>query len=365
MAESTGAAGPGVGWGRGRASASCSIAAHDPGVVRQPSAKGGVMLVQAQRFDKENIRSLFISLGLFPYAKRGVEWIRAVPYLHKTRFVLQMSGREVSFVTRDAHSKVWCHRRHENRQQDLHEPAIIKAFARFVERASIFADVGGHIGYYSCVAGVLNPRLKIFCFEMNRRLVPLIRTNFEANALRDAIVVPSPVADKHRLVSYDGMSKSGGQSIHAESQLSQKRAKRVYTETITLDDYFGERGVAPDIIKIDVEGAEMDVLRGASSLLKQARPLLFLELHPTKLAGFSSSVPEIVEYLERTGYSFYKTSYFRLDGTLEPIDSIELSSLARSDMVICVPQGQAKAWDAAAEDRPGQELQKDEQCIVC
>jgi FkbM family methyltransferase len=269
----------------------------------------------------------------------------------------------VSFVTRDAHSKVWCHRRNENRQEDLHEPAIIKAFARHVEGASIFADVGGHIGYYSCIAGVLNPRLKIFCFEMNRRLVPLIKNNLEANALRDAVVVPSPVADKHRLVSYDGMSKSGGQSIHAESQLAQKHAKRVYTETVTLDGYFGERGIVPDIIKIDVEGAEMDVLRGASSLLKQARPLLFLELHPTKLAGFSSSVPEIVEYLGQAGYSFYKTSYFRLDGTLEPIDSVELAALARSDMVICVPQGEARAWNAVAEHRPEQERQKDEQCI--
>ena len=298
------------------------------------------MLVQATRLAKDSTRRLLVSLGLFPYARRAREWLCSIPYRHRTKFIIRLDGRDVCLVTTDTHSKVWCYRRNESRQGDLHEPAIVKELARRVGNAKAFADVGGHLGYYSCIAGVLNPHLKVFCFEMNQRLIPAIRANFQANQMRNAIVVSSPVADKRKLVSYSRASVSSDEPIHTEGDCKQKSRSRIYTETITLDDFFSAQETVPDIIKIDVEGAEMEVLQGAATLIKNHRPVLFLELHPKEIAAFNSSIIEIVDYLEYYRYSLYMPAYFRWDGKIKAVDRKRLLSLDRSDMVICVPEGQ-------------------------
>ena len=50
------------------------------------------------------------------------------------------------------------------------------------------------------------------------------------------------------------------------------RASEVTVKSISLDSFFEEEGIPPEIIKIDVEGAEMDVLKGMKTILKNQRP---------------------------------------------------------------------------------------------
>jgi hypothetical protein len=120
---------------------------------------------------------------------------------------------------------------------------------------------------------------------------------------------------------------------------------------MSLDDFFSVHAMVPDIIKIDVEGAEWDVLRGASTLIQDHCPLLFLELHPNEVTSFDSSIEEIVDYLRYHGYFFYKTDYLRRDGNIEPVNRDDLLSLVKSDMVICVPEA-ARPGDGSASSLP-------------
>lgn len=92
-------------------------------------------------------------------------------------------------------------------------------------------------------------------------------------------------------------------------------------ETIPLDDFFHERGLGSNIIKIDVEGAEMNVLRGSSKILAQCHPTLFLEIHPNLVTKFGASVDDVLTFLRRHRYDIYAFGSHRTCEDLEPLRS--------------------------------------------
>ena len=78
-------------------------------------------------------------------------------------------------------------------------------------------------------------------------------------------------------------------------------------ETVSIDQLIARGLDPPDIIKIDVEGHEFEVLKGARKLLLAKKPLLSLELHPGLLQQRGASALAIAEYLEKAGYAFQNT----------------------------------------------------------
>ena len=73
----------------------------------------------------------------------------------------------------------------------------------------------------------------------------------------------------------------------------------------TLDEICAAEDFVPDAIKIDVEGYELAALRGAERLLREARPVLFLETHPLHLERLDASMAELFETLRRSGYRLF------------------------------------------------------------
>jgi len=79
-------------------------------------------------------------------------------------------------------------------------------------------------------------------------------------------------------------------------------AKSTVVPVRTLDSEVKELGLVPTIIKIDVEGWELEVLKGAENILARYRPLLFLSLHPEALARLHTSSDVVQAWLEERGY---------------------------------------------------------------
>jgi len=73
----------------------------------------------------------------------------------------------------------------------------------------------------------------------------------------------------------------------------------------TIDSFIEQQGIVPDAIKIDVEGFEINVLKGGSNLLTQNDPIIFLEVHTPILPRFGNSVKEVVEIINSYGYNLY------------------------------------------------------------
>ena len=85
-----------------------------------------------------------------------------------------------------------------------------------------------------------------------------------------------------------------------------KWGESMSVKSITLDDYFKNKKIKPDIIKIDVEGAEMQVRKGARNILKKDSPLLFIEIHSEGLPLLHSSIEEVLSFLIDLGYEIFE-----------------------------------------------------------
>jgi FkbM family methyltransferase len=99
-----------------------------------------------------------------------------------------------------------------------------------------------------------------------------------------------------------------------------------WVRTMKLDTYchlFG--GIVPNLIKIDVEGAELNVLQGAQDLLSQENaPLLIVEACESTLKGFNRTVSELIQYLTTLGYRLFA---LQPNGDCLPIDQISVGYL--------------------------------------
>ena len=119
------------------------------------------------------------------------------------------------------------------------------------------------------------------------------------NGVANATVVAAAVSDNAGFAELDDAGTSD--MVKLASLEDAPPAHKVKVPTVTLDDQMSQHGV-PDVIKIDIEGAEMLALRGAGKLLASASATLLIEIHSEQLAQ------EIYPYLESFGYRFYRIS---------------------------------------------------------
>jgi FkbM family methyltransferase len=192
-----------------------------------------------------------------------------------------------------------------------YEPSVCEVLARLIENSKVYADVGGNVGFFSVLPALLNPSCKIFYFEMDSTIKPLLIRNMKLNKLNESriTIINAAVGDHDGELEYlphpySFLAKEGNESIDVYDLKYRARV-------ISLDKYFYDQGTDPDLLKIDIDGAEMSALRGMSRIFKETKPDLLLEVHPTILPQFGSSAPEVCDFLRKLDYQFFLFSDFR------------------------------------------------------
>ncbi len=175
-------------------------------------------------------------------------------------------------------------------------------FVSFVKPTMVVLDIGAHLGRYSLLAArQVGPGGKVFAFEPHPRNYPLLVLNTKASGLGDRVItVAKAVSDKAGTTTFylDGYNPSGSSLFAYRRGLEQ-----AIVECISVDDYLGE-SVPVDVVKIDVEGAELRTLQGMRRTLARAKSHLtmFVEWHPDKLRAAGESAGALVEYLRKLGF---------------------------------------------------------------
>jgi FkbM family methyltransferase len=165
-----------------------------------------------------------------------------------------------------------------------------RAFERAVSPGSVVFDVGAHAGFYTLLASELvGSAGKVVAFEPLPHNLAFLRSHLELNAVGNVEVIEAAVSDVDGVAGFqDGLDSSSG-------SISSRGARQV--ATVSLDALVQEGKIpTPDFLKIDVEGAEMLVLRGARCILEEGAPALFLATHGKDVHA------RCCEYLKSLGY---------------------------------------------------------------
>lgn len=195
--------------------------------------------------------------------------------------VLRGPNRGLRWIARSTPHGAWL---------GLLEADKLRLFARHLEPGMEVWDVGANVGLYTLAAArAVGPRGGVAAFEPMEANLAFLRRHLELNDLGRVRVVDKAVSDRHgtlRMAEGDSPSE-----FHADPEGSFE------VEAIPLDAWARDTAApAPSVIKIDVEGAEGAVLRGAEETLATARPVLFLALHGDEARR------ECREVLDRRGY---------------------------------------------------------------
>jgi FkbM family methyltransferase len=188
----------------------------------------------------------------------------------------------------------------------FYEPGLVELLRRHLDPQRDFIDVGANIGFYSVLAAKLLPGRKILAVEPNpearRRLGENLARNNVAGAVTVFAGVASAAPGQAELNLIEGMEEYSSLGAIVHAAVAEQTSRSITVEAETIDRLVERFGLAPGLIKIDVEGAEKLVLDGAVETLKRFRPVILSELSPALLGPMGASAAAIIAQLEQLGY---------------------------------------------------------------
>jgi FkbM family methyltransferase len=189
-------------------------------------------------------------------------------------------------------------------------------FSKLVELAkgkSVVFDIGAHIGI--CALPISKAMKKggvCYSFEPARANRRHLETHLRMNNVDSVIIVPCLVGDKcDDSVEFFESSTDSGMNSLCQPKNKDSIYNKIVKEQITLDSFVAKNGCIPELIKIDVEGAEISVLKGAKSVLRKYHPEIIISVHPKHLKILGHSVDELKKMVCDLDYQIYN-----IDGSL-------------------------------------------------
>lgn len=188
------------------------------------------------------------------------------------------------------------------------EPETLDWIDRTLKPSDVFFDVGANIGLYSLYAAKRHPGIRVYSFEPESQNFSHLCLNIFKNKLQHVIPSAIPIAEAMRFSTFHVCSFSAGQAMHGFDRPSENRidgAKSVFQQGMlgtSLDVLVYEFGLpVPKAIKIDVDGLEVPILRGAKRLL-QDRQLASILVEATNTEKNPNEMAEIEEILTQSGF---------------------------------------------------------------
>ena len=201
------------------------------------------------------------------------------------------------------------------------EPHILRWIRELLQPGDTFLDVGAHWGWMSLAAcHRVGATGKVVAFEPSPPLLELLSYNKKANGFRQMEIVPKAVADSDDRVLPFHLVNQGNSFLNSlvdhrmePSASVERRKSTVQVQTVTLDEFCKTGNLRPNVVKIDVEGAELLVLRGCKRLLGQGRTSFIVAVHPTWLPG-DQKAEELFDLFQVHGYRAVLSRAARYDG---------------------------------------------------
>lgn len=175
------------------------------------------------------------------------------------------------------------------------EPIVQRLLAGKLRPGMIFYDLGANIGFFSLMAArIVGETGRVFSFEPDAVVAERLRRNVARNAFSNVTVIEAGLWSQSGTLNFIAAASSSPDRGTGQFVSGDDRGGTA-TRCISLDDFVRE-APAPDAIKIDVEGAEVEVLTGGAEVLQTKRPWILCEVHS------EASDRSAREFLGKLGY---------------------------------------------------------------
>lgn len=216
-----------------------------------------------------------------------------------------------------------------------YEKGTLNFIKDHLPKGGIFFDIGANIGLMSIFAArCVGDSGKVYSFEANPGTARLLRYNIDLNKISNIQVVDKAVGnDNGKIRIYDNWSVNRGGATLIKPE---KETDSFEVDLIKIDDSADYSNTNIGMVKIDVEGFELDVLKGMEKILRKPDPpKLIIECSADRNNHYDS-VYEIYDFIKRVNtYKIYKLSNSKeRPGHLVEIKSKE--ELPKHDNIFCI-----------------------------
>jgi FkbM family methyltransferase len=181
-----------------------------------------------------------------------------------------------------------------------YEPEIAHYISTKAADGFSFIDIGANAGYYSLLAAskAKDDSQVILAIEPMEQNIEQIKNHIALNKLSQIQVLPFAVSDSNRELEFSATANLAANTYNSESAFFQN-APKIKIQAKSLDTICSDYSFKKLLLKIDVEGAEADVLKGASHLLASSKPEIILATHECHVKGVEQKCLTI---LREAGY---------------------------------------------------------------
>lgn len=186
---------------------------------------------------------------------------------------------------------------------DLWDPLLTRLVNEHLQPGDVFVDVGAHSGYFTLLASRrVGTAGAVLAIEPSPAVATQLRSNVRASECSNVRIEEVACSDlPGEAVLHVHAGGNSGMTSLASSNAG--AGPTVAVQCASLDSLYRKHNLGRvRLMKIDVEGAELLVLRGAAEMIRQAKPLIVIELEPHLLAGFGFEMKDVVEWMGKLNY---------------------------------------------------------------
>lgn len=173
-------------------------------------------------------------------------------------------------------------------------------------------DIGANCGWYSLSLAKKFNETKIIAFEPIKNTYDILLHNISHNALNNIHAYQLGLSDKEGFIDFlytPTCSGATSSKLAGQPEKTHSEIQKISCKTTTLDFFSKEQGISPDLIKCDVEGAELMVIKGGIDTISTKRPIILIELLRKWAKKFDYHPNAVIASLKNVGYTA-----FTLDG---------------------------------------------------
>jgi FkbM family methyltransferase len=187
---------------------------------------------------------------------------------------------------------------------EKYEPYETELILRQTKKGDVVVDVGANIGYYTILlSDKVGKNGKVYAFEPDKISFEILQKNIGVNNLINVVAVNAAVGNKlGKIKLYKSKENFGDHKLFQIPLAPQRRGASPFDERETvkivkLDDYL--KKIKIDLIKIDTQGWEPEVIKGAKKIISKNKPIMFLEYSPASYKLAKLDGKEMMNFLRK------------------------------------------------------------------